>query len=308
MTSDTANKFDLDSTYFIAFEMSREALKRGLKAASSLSVSQYRLLAKLAQAHGEVNQGDLGEILGMKPNAVAQIVATLEEKGLLSRSIGKDDARLRYISITRKGSEHVATVNASLVEELYSSFPTQNVAYRTILEAAIDAASQIEPPLDPRRAQRYPATRSLLSINLLRSETEQALRKKTGATFNECRIVQKLHELDGPQRVGVIAEELLMSRVNATRAVNALVERRWARKLKSPLDKKAVYIALTDEGRMQGTLIDATVNELAATRLWKNLDPEQKDAIERVGHIVIAEQSAMRKAQEQADLELLQEA
>ena len=99
-----------------------------------------------------------------------------------------------------------------------------------------------------------------------------------------------------------------MSRVNATRAVNALVERRWARKLKSPLDKKAVYIALTDEGRMQGTLIDATVNELAATRLWKNLDPEQKDAIERVGHIVIAEQSAMRKAQEQADLELLQEA
>lgn len=307
MAKGSPHRFDLDSTYFIAFEMSHEALKRGLKAASSLNISQYRLLAKLAQTQEEVNQGDIGKILGMRPNALTQNVSTLEDKGFVSQSIGSDDARFRYICATETGQEHVAQVNASLVKSLYASFPTQDETYRTILEAAISAASQIEPPLNEQRALRYPATRSLLSIDLIRSETQQALRERIGASFYECRIVQKLSELESPERIGVIAEQLLISNVNATRAVNQLAKRGWIRKLKSPLDKKAVYIALTDTGAKQGKIINATINDLAATKLWKHLRPEQKDAIERVGHVVIADINAIKRAKEQASLELLQE-
>lgn len=99
------------------------------------------------------------------------------------------------------GAEHVAAVNQSLVESLYSNFPTQNPTYRTILEAAVAAAAAIEPPLDASRAQRFPATRSLVSIELIRAETERTLRDATGASFNECRIVQRLGETDHPERI-----------------------------------------------------------------------------------------------------------
>ena len=99
----------------------------------------------------------------------------------------------------------------------------------------------------------------------------------------------------------------MMSPVNAARAVDRLVGRGWAKRLKSPHDKKAVYVALTDEGVYQGFLISATVNELAATKLWVRLTPEQRDAIERVGHVVVADLNAQRQAKEQAAYDLLRE-
>ena len=139
------------------------------------------------------------------------------------------------------------------------------------------------------------------------TETERTLRDATGASFNECRIVQRLGETDHPERIGALAEQLMMSPVNAARAVERLVSRGWAKRLKSPHDKKAVYVALTDEGVYQGFLISATVNELAATKLWVRLTPEQRDAIERVGHVVVADLNAQRQAKEQAAYDLLRE-
>ena len=139
------------------------------------------------------------------------------------------------------------------------------------------------------------------------TETERTLRDATGASLNECRIVQRLGETDHPERVGTLAEQLMMSPVNAARAVDRLVGRGWAKRLKSPHDKKAVYVALTDEGVYQGFLISATVNELAATKLWVRLTPEQRDAIERVGHVVVADLNAQRQAKEQAAYDLLRE-
>lgn len=66
--AEVANKFNLDSTYFVAFEMAHEALRRGLEQASDLNITQYRILTKLMQASAPVSQGELGKILGMKPN------------------------------------------------------------------------------------------------------------------------------------------------------------------------------------------------------------------------------------------------
>ncbi len=294
--AEAANKFNLDSTYFVAFEMAHEALRRGLEQASDLNITQYRILTKLMQASAPVSQGELGKILGMKPNVVTQAVDALVAHGYATREAGTTDGRTRFLAVTDDGAEHVAAVNQSLVESLYATFPTQDPTYRTILEAA-----------HAGRAQRFPATRSLVSIELIRAETERTLRDATGASLNECRIVQRLGETDHPERVGTLAEQLMMSPVNAARAVDRLVGRGWAKRLKSPHDKKAVYVALTDEGVYQGFLISATVNELAATKLWVRLTPEQRDAIERVGHVVVADLNAQRQAKEQAAYDLLQE-
>lgn len=305
--AEVANKFNLDSTYFVAFEMAHEALRRGLEQASDLNITQYRILTKLMQASAPVSQGELGKILGMKPNVVTQAVDALVAHGYATREAGTTDGRTRFLAVTDDGAEHVAAVNQSLVESLYATFPTQDPTYRTILEAAVAAAAHIEPPLHAGRAQRFPATRSLVSIELIRAETERTLRDATGASLNECRIVQRLGETDHPERVGTLADQLMMSPVNAARAVDRLVGRGWAKRLKSPHDKKAVYVALTDEGVYQGFLISATVNELAATKLWVRLTPEQRDAIERVGHVVVADLNAQRQAKEQAAYDLLRE-
>ena len=316
--AEVANKFNLDSTYFVAFEMAHEALRRGLEQASDLNITQYRILTKLMQASAPVSQGELGKILGMKPNVVTQAVDALVAHGYATREAGTTDGRTRFLAVTDDGAEHVAAVNQSLVESLYATFPTQDPTYRTILEAAVAAAAHIEPPLHAGRAQRFPATRSLVSIELIRAETERTLQVLDYAVLvvsgtdgvqshTECRIVQRLGETDHPERVGTLAEQLMMSPVNAARAVDRLVGRGWAKRLKSPHDKKAVYVALTDEGVYQGFLISATVNELAATKLWVRLTPEQRDAIERVGHVVVADLNAQRQAKEQAASDLLQE-
>lgn len=177
--AEAANKFNLDSTYFVAFEMAHEALRRGLEQASDLNITQYRILTKLMQASAPVSQGELGKILGMKPNVVTQAVDALVAHGYATREAGTTDGRTRFLAVTDNGAEHVAAVNQSLVESLYATFPTQDPTYRTILEAAVAAAAHIEPPLHAGRAQRFPATRSLVSIELIRAETERTLRDAT---------------------------------------------------------------------------------------------------------------------------------
>ncbi|MCI8424136.1 MAG: MarR family transcriptional regulator [Adlercreutzia sp.] len=298
-------QFNLDSTYFVAFEMAHEALRRGLAQGSDLNITQYRVLTKLMQASKPVPQGELGRLLGMKPNVLTQAADALASHGFIRREAGPSDGRTRMLSITKEGEDHVAAVNEAIIASLYAFFPTDNPTYRTILEAAVAASAQIEPPLDGGRPPRFPASRSLTSIELVRQETERTLREATGASFNECRIVQRLGELERPERVGELADQLMMSPVNAARAVDRLAQRGWARRLKSPTDKKAVYVELTDEGIYEGFLINATMNDLAATRLWANLTAAQREAIEQVGHVVVADLAAQKRAREQATLEAL---
>ena len=303
--TDNTTPFSLDSTYFVAFEMAHEALRRGLAAASRLNATQYRVLTKLLQATKPLRQSDLGAVLNMKANVITQAVDTLEREGLATRTTGDTDGRTRYVQVTEAGRNHVAAANVSLVESLYANFPTENPTYRTILEAAVAAGAEIEPPLDTARAQKFPASRALVSVELIRQETERVLKEATGASFNECRIVQRLAETDRPERVGALAEALMMSPVNAARATERLVQRGWAQRLKSPHDKKAVYVALTDEGVYEAQVIGTTVNELAQNKLWANLTPDQRQAIEKVGHVVVADLNARKQPKEQADLAAL---
>lgn len=165
--AEAANKFNLDSTYFVAFEMAHEALRRGLEQASDLNITQYRILTKLMQASAPVSQGELGKILGMKPNVVTQAVDALVAHGYATREAGTTDGRTRFLAVTDDGAEHVAAVNQSLVESLYATFPTQDPTYRTILEAAVAAAATSNPRCTPGapsasrpRARSYPSSSS----------------------------------------------------------------------------------------------------------------------------------------------------
>ena len=75
-----------DSTFFVAFKLTHEALDAALKKASELNITQYRVLVKLAAAEPEpIGQKNLGIILDLKPNVITHAVNTLEDACFVER-------------------------------------------------------------------------------------------------------------------------------------------------------------------------------------------------------------------------------
>lgn len=297
----------LDSTFFVAFDLTHRALKCGLAAASGLNVTQYRMLVKLlaAQPRG-VAQTELGRLLDLKPNVVTQALNALVAAGFAERRGSERDARVRTARITGEGATHVAAVNASIVERLYALFPTEDADHRAILEAAIAAGASIDPPLSGDASGRNAASRALVSLELVKRGMEDALRATCGASLSECRVLQRLGEVDEPLRVRDIAAQLQMTAVAVARAVDRLAERGWVVRLASPSDRKAVFAAATSQGRRQQKIIARTIELLARTQLWNRLDDEQRRALSRTWRVVIADVQARKEAERKAALGLLQ--
>lgn len=277
----------LDSAYFVAFEMTHDALKRGLKSASKLNITQYRMLVKLAAAGGKTAQSDLGRILDLKPNVVTQAANELEKAGFARRETDDADARSRSIVATQNGLFHVASVNKSIVACLYALFPTEDASWRTILETSIDACSHINPPVSEREATDYPASRALAALERFRIAIETRLRQACGASFSECRVMQLLDEARRPLRIGDIAAQLRMSTVNVARAVDRLSNRNWVRRMGASRDRKAVFVSVTDEGLEKQRVIAHTIDDLGRSLLWKHLNRAERKAIREVTRTVI---------------------
>ena len=298
----------LDSTFFVAFDLTHRALKSGLAAASPLNVTQYRMLVKLLAAGPDgVAQSDLGRLLDLKPNVVTQALNALEEAGFAERLRSEGaDGRTRTARATGAGEEHVARANASIVERLYALFPTEDADHRAILEASIAAGASIDPPLSGDVASRFAASRALVSLELVKRAMEGALRRAAGAPLAECRVLQRLGEVGEPLRVGDVATQLQMSPVAVARAVDGLAGRGWTRRLASPNDRKAVFVAATDEGACKQKVIARTVDVLARTQLWARLDEDRRRALARTWRVVIADVQARKELDRKAALELLQ--
>lgn len=277
----------LDSAYLVAFEMTHDALKRGLKSASKLNITQYRMLVKLAAAGGKTAQSDLGRILDLKPNVVTQAANELEKAGFARRETDDADARSKSIVATQNGLFHVASVNKSIVACLYALFPTEDASWRTILETSIDACSHIDPPVSEREATDYPASRALAALERFRIAIETRLRQACGASFSECRVMQLLDEARRPLRIGDIAAQLRMSTVNVARAVDRLSNRNWVRRMGASRDRKAVFVSVTDEGLEKQRVIAHTIDDLGRSLLWKHLNRAERKAIREVTRTVI---------------------
>lgn len=289
----------LDSAYFVAFEMTHDALKRGLKAASELNITQYRMLVKLAAAGAPIAQSELSGMLGLRPNVVTQAVNALEEARFAKREVGTGDGRARMVEATEAGIAHVGVANESIVAQLYALFPTEDAAWRAILETSITAGSFIDPPISERETACYPASRALASLERFRSAIEAGLRDACGASYNECRVMQRLAETGRPMRIGDIAAQLQLSPVNVARAADRLAARSWVRRMGAAHDRKAVFVEVTEAGAKQQRVIARTVDDLGRKLLWKHLKRPQRDAIRAVIDTVI---EGLRERERRKDL------
>lgn len=286
------------SSFFVAFKLTHEALDAALKDASDLNITQYRVLVKLLTAGQDgLPQKELGSLLGLKANVVSQATSALVDKGLAYREGGDGDRRFRQAHATEKGEQHVAHVNAAVVKQLYELFPTDDEAWRKILEASIAAGAEIDPPLSCEFTKKYPASRTLVSIELVRLEIEKGLKNACGAPLSDCLVMMRLGEATKPLRISDLAESLEIPTTNATRAVDRLEQRGWVKRMGSSHDRKAVFVVATADGELQERIIDQKSNELAETLLWTKLAPADQDAIGDVGEVVI-EGLRRRRAEE----------
>lgn len=69
---------------------------------------QAHVLLYLFRSGGETSQSEVTAFLKVKPSTANGILDRMEEKGLLTRSISRDDARQRRISLTQQGQEQQA--------------------------------------------------------------------------------------------------------------------------------------------------------------------------------------------------------
>ncbi|MEG2458993.1 MAG: MarR family transcriptional regulator [Raoultibacter sp.] len=288
----------LDSAYFVAFEMLHGVLKVGLTTASTLNITQYRTLVKLlGLGPDSIRQNALGSLLKLPANSVTQVVDTLEAAGFVRRQVGTNDGRQRFVGITQQGVAHVGVVNEAIVAQLYATFPTHNETYRHILEASIVAGAAIDPAVSPLIQQRYPASRTLVSFELFKQVIEHDLRQATGASYNECRLLQRLDEAAAPLRAVDLSAQLMLGAVTITRATSRLEARGWVQRLSSPHDRKAVFVACTNAGRKEAAVIATRIRAIAQEYLWSKLSPEHCRAITQVGSVVMADMQAKKEAE-----------
>ncbi|MEU9122153.1 MarR family transcriptional regulator [Streptomyces sp. NPDC048506] len=103
-----------------------QELARALQQHHGLGLSEYRALARLAEADdGELRMQELADLIGLNQSSVSRLAARLESSGLTRRDLCPDDRRGVYSVITDAGRDAQKEAR-----------PTYDDALRTALDAA----------------------------------------------------------------------------------------------------------------------------------------------------------------------------
>ncbi|TML47459.1 MAG: MarR family transcriptional regulator [Actinobacteria bacterium] len=118
-----------------------------------LTVAQY--LALQAIAEGEIVGAELARRAAVSPAAVSQLLATLEESGLLARGRLEDDRRRQSLALTEQGRRVLRSAQAELRDRLAGLLadlpPPEADALTGLLERLQASLSGTPPPPRPRR-------------------------------------------------------------------------------------------------------------------------------------------------------------
>jgi len=123
-----------------------------------LTVAQY--LALQAVAEGEIVGAELARRAAVSPAAVSQLLAGLEEKGLLSRGRLDDDRRRQPLGLTEEGRSTLRSAQTALRERLAGLLadlpPPEADALARLLERLEASLSGTPPPPRPYRPPPEP--------------------------------------------------------------------------------------------------------------------------------------------------------
>lgn len=118
-----------------------------------LTVAQYLALQSIAE--GEVVGAELARRAGVSPAAMSQLLAALEEAGMLTRDRLEDDRRRQPLSLTEQGRWTLRSAQTALRERLaglLADMPrTETEALARLLERLEASLSGAPPPPRPRK-------------------------------------------------------------------------------------------------------------------------------------------------------------
>jgi DNA-binding MarR family transcriptional regulator len=279
----------LKSSFLTVITLLFGQLTETLADAADLNATEYRLLLKTYElANKRTHVGDLASILGIQSNVVTQAADVLEARGLMKRSGIPTDGRVAALSVTREGLGCIKWIDSILYDHITSVWsPIPDDMFRIVQEGAVAIGAKMESsPVLPDAATAV-VSAYLTTIVEIRKGMKEGLRAATGASLAECHIVLELAEMERPVRAIDVGKALALPPSTITRAADRLETRGWARRLRNPDEAKAVYLELTDEGRHIAPLIQASIDAVAAEKLWNHLTPEQRATVGPAAALII---------------------
>jgi len=100
-----------------------------------ICLNEGMLLCSLKE--GQLSSGEIAEKLSLSCSNTSKLIRVVEEKGFISRNLGKKDKRQMYFSLTKEGKaklEIVMNVELDLPEPLCSYVKNQLKNHQTELE------------------------------------------------------------------------------------------------------------------------------------------------------------------------------
>jgi len=100
-------------TYFALMEsvsLLHHAVEQQLRAEGDLSYVQFQLLARLADAQGQLTMTELADGVVYSRSGLTHQAGLLEKAGLVTRGLSRDDQRSTLVTITEAGRARVAQV------------------------------------------------------------------------------------------------------------------------------------------------------------------------------------------------------
>lgn len=279
----------LDSAYLVGFEKLRELTERVLRDNGDINFTQFRLLLKAAEKQGQsCSLSEVAQMVHLQPNVVSQAANALEERGFITRVVSARDARAKRIEVTAAGLDEIERLNDNLRDELYRSFnPDAEPRYKAILEETIFAAAGIETSLSPSFIAQHRASASLITYNIVLGRISAALHDALGISFNECRILQRLSEVDQPMRAVDLSMQMMVPPTTITRSANRLERRGLIVRLASDINRQAVFLDTTAEGSRCAEVVLDTIDAAADEMLWTHFDRRQQAALRAVGGVFL---------------------
>ncbi len=81
----------------------------------SLSLNEAMVLCALQESGREMTASAIGERTGMTPSNVSKVIRSVEDKGLIQRSIGQVDKRQMNFCLTDAGKERLHALSLEKV-------------------------------------------------------------------------------------------------------------------------------------------------------------------------------------------------
>ena len=108
---------------------------------TSITLTQLSALAALEKSGGAMTPGELAAYERVQPPSMTKVLASLEERGLVSRTMHPTDRRQAYIELTDAGQELIHTERSAR-----DAWFSQRLA--TLTEAERDQLRDLVPVLD----------------------------------------------------------------------------------------------------------------------------------------------------------------